>query len=192
MLFLKDIWQTLLDSYLKTEFNKIYTILLRTRTHSYILVCLNLVDQWLSSCQLSLKIIMVNGWTYPMVELHMFSGLLKQILDRISMFIVLIMILGNFYHTKTPICLQYSILTLCTYIDLNGMSVLEIIMLIHQLMVITFTLEGWIQEVFHQKQHTPNSLVLQSDEDKKFKNKQIFFIYLFHLISFSQNPFYIN
>ena len=72
------------------------------------------------------------------------------------------------------------------------MSVLEIIMLIHQLMVITFTLEGRIQEVFHQKQHTPNSLVLQSDEDKKFKNKQIFFIYLFHLISFSQNPFYIN
>ena len=72
------------------------------------------------------------------------------------------------------------------------MSVLEIIMLIHQLMVITFTLEGWIQEVFQQKQHTPNSLVLQSDEDKKFKNKQIFFIYLFHLISFSQNPFYIN
>ena len=61
------------------------------------------------------------------------------------------------------------------------MSVIDILMLIHQLMVITFTLEGWIQEVFQQKQHTPNSLVLLSDKDKKLKNKQIFFIYLFHL-----------
>ena len=80
----------------------------------------------------------------------------------------------------------------CIYQEINGMSLLEILMLIHQLMLITFTLEGWIQEVLIQKQHTPNSLVLQSDEDKKFKNKQIFFIYLFHLFSISQNPFYIN
>ena len=57
------------------------------------------------------------------------------------------------------------VVTACIYIDFNGMSVTEIIMLIHQLMVIIFTLEGWMQEVPHQKQHTPNSLALQSEKN---------------------------
>jgi hypothetical protein len=81
-------------------------------------------------------------------------------------------------------------LTRFIYQNLNGMSVLEIMLQIHQLMVIYYTLGGWMQELLQQKQHTPNSLVLQSDKDKKFKNKQIFFIYLFLLFFFSsQNSF---
>ena len=57
------------------------------------------------------------------------------------------------------------IVTAFIYIDLNGMSNTDILALIHQLMVIIFTLEGRMQEVLHQKQHTPNSLALQSEKN---------------------------
>ena len=55
--------------------------------------------------------------------------------------------------------------TIYIYIETIGKSVTEIIMLIHQLRLIFFTLEGWIQEITNQKQHTLNSLASQSEKN---------------------------
>jgi hypothetical protein len=105
----------------------------------------------------------------------MCSSLLKQIPDRILMFIVLeVIIITDYTQAKLIICytlvvefvfILMPILMICIYLDLNGKSVTDIVMLIHQLKAIFFTLEGWIQEVPHQKQHTLNSLAFQSEKN---------------------------
>ena len=57
------------------------------------------------------------------------------------------------------------LVTAFIYMDLNGMSNTDILALIHQLIMVIFSLEGWMHKVPHQKQHTPNSLALQSEKN---------------------------